>query len=173
MRKIIFTMLIALLVASVPSTIDAKTKKKTTMKHRTEQDARRVSAERKVVGKHMLSLQWISWNYFGSVEIKKEADGTYTCKGEQLAVKCKDAEEGCKANGDYVKLDGKIEIVDRNHLIFIGQIRTKIYHINNGQELLREGTFNFEATGNRKFWRMQEMKNPADECIDYIDIYFK
>ena len=23
------------------------------------------------------------------------------------------------------------------------------------------------------YWRMQEMKNPIDECVDYIDIYFK
>lgn len=173
MRKIIFTMLIALLVAAVPATIDAKTRKKTPSRHRNEQDARRLSGERRVIGKHMLSLQWISWEYYGSVTIKKEADGTLTCKGEQLARKCKDAEEGCKANDDYVKLDGTIEIVDRNHLTFTGEIRTKIYHINNGQEVLREGTFHFEATGNRKYWRLQEMTNPADECVDYIDIYFK
>ena len=36
-----------------------------------------------------------------------------------------------------------------------------------------KGTFNFVATGNRKYWRMQEMENPVDECVDYIDIYFK
>ena len=173
MRKIIFTMLIAILVASVPSTIEAKTKKKTTMKHRTEQDARRVSAERKVVGKHMLSLQWISWNYFGSVEIKKEADGTLSCKGEQLARNCKDAEQGNINNGDYVKLDGTIEIVDAKHLIFTGVIRTKIYHINNGQEVVREGSYNFEAKDNRRYWRMYPVENPVDECADYIDIYFK
>ena len=173
MKKIIFTMLIALFVAAVPATMDAKTKKKTTIKHRTEQDARNFSLERKVVGKHMLSLQWISWKYFGTVTIKKEADGTLSCKGEQLARKCKDAEQGNIDNDDYVKLDGKIEIVDKNHLNFTGEIRTKIYHINNGQEVLREGTFNFEATGNRKFWRMFPVLNPADECADYIDIYFK
>lgn len=172
MKRLIFTILIALLVAAVPATIDAKLKKKTTSTPRNEKLARRLSAESRMLGKHMLSLQWISWKYFGSVEIKKEADGTYSCKGEQLAVNCKDAEPECKANGDYVKLDGTIEVVDRNHLIFNGEIRTKVFHINNGQEVLREGTFHFDVTNNRHFWRMQEMTNPADECVDYIDIYF-
>ena len=173
MKRIIFTLLIALLVAAVPTTIEAK-KKKTTRKSVQEQKYDNLSAlERKVVGKHMLSLQWISWKYFGSVTIKKEANGTLSCKGEQLAVNCKDADDECKTNGDYVKLDGVIDIVDANHLVFVGEIREKIYHMNNGQEVLREGTFHFEATGNRKFWRMQEMRNPVDECVDYIDIYFK
>lgn len=173
MKKIVFTMLIALLVAAVPSTVEAK-KKKTTRKTVKEQQYDYLSnVESKIVGKHMLSLQWISWKYFGSVTIKREADGTLSCKGEQLARNCKDAEEGCKTNGDYVKLDGIIDIVDATHLVFVGEIRTKIYHINNGQEVLRKGTFHFDATGNRKFWRMQEMSNPADECADYVDIYFK
>ena len=167
-------MLIALLVGSLPSTIEAKTKKKTTRKHRTEQDARRLSADSRVVGKHMLTLQWISWESYGSVEIKKETDGTYSCHGEQLARNCpKGTEQGNIDNDDYVKLNGTIEIVDRNHLIFTGEIRTKVYHINNGQEVLREGTFNFVTKENRHYWRLQEMKNPIDECIDYIDIYFK
>ena len=74
---------------------------------------------------------------------------------------------------DYVKLDGTIEIVDADHLVFTGEIRTKVYHINNGQEVLRSGTYNFVTKEKRKYWRMQEISNPADNCADYIDIYFK
>lgn len=173
MKRLILGLLLIAVVGAVPSTIDAK--KKTTRK-KSVQEAKYdalSAAERKIVGKHMLSLQWISWNYFGSVTIKREADGTLSCKGEQLARNCKDAEEGCKTNGDYVKLDGIIDIVDASHLVFVGEIRTKIFHINNGQEVLREGAFHFDATGNRKYWRLQEMRNPVDECVDYVDIYFK
>ena len=105
--------------------------------------------------------------------MKKEADGTLSCRGEQLARKCpKGTEQGNIDNDDYVKLDGTIEIVDKDHLIFNGEIRTKVYHINNGQEVLRQGTFNFVTKENRHYWRMQEQLNPADECTDYIDIYY-
>ncbi|MBR5086152.1 MAG: hypothetical protein IKX31_03995 [Muribaculaceae bacterium] len=172
MKRIILGLLLIAVVTAMPSTIDAK--KRTTRKTVQEEKYDNLSAlERKIVGKHMLSLQWISWKYFGSVTIKKEADGTITCKGEQLAINCKDSDDDCKTNGDYLKIDGIIDIVDAKHLVFIGEIREKIYHMNNGQEVLRQGTFHFEATGNRKYWRMQEMRNPVDECVDYIDIYFK
>lgn len=172
MKRLIFGMLLAALLFTVPGTIDAKKKKTTLKKAQTENTAGLTALERKVVGKHLLTLQWISWKYYGSVTIKKEADGTLSCKGEQQAVNCKDAEAECKANGDYVKLDGTIKIVDKDHLIFTGQIREKIFHINNGQEVLRDGTFNFVTKENRHFWRMQEMTNPADECVDYIDIFY-
>ncbi|MBR0023543.1 MAG: hypothetical protein IJP59_02930 [Muribaculaceae bacterium] len=45
--------------------------------------------------------------------------------------------------------------------------------MNNGEEILRQGTYNFVQKENRHYWRMQEMTNPVDECVDYIDIYFK
>lgn len=31
---------------------------------------------------------------------------------------------------------------------------------------------NFTVAGQRRYWRMQEMNNPADNCCDYVDIYF-
>ncbi len=173
MKRIILALIAIALVASVPFTMEAK-KKTTRKKAKTENLSGLTALERKVVGKHMLSLQWISWESFGSVEIKKEADGTFSCRGEQLARKCtKDVEQGNIDNDDYVKLDGTIEIVDADHLVFTGEIRTKVYHINNGQEVLRSGTFNFVTKEKRKYWRMQEISNPADNCADYIDIYFK
>ena len=93
MKRLIFGLLLAAMLFAIPGTIDAK-KKKTTRKTVQEQKYDYLSAlERKVVGKHMLSIQWISWKYFGSVTIKKEADGTLSCKGEQLAPNCKDAKK--------------------------------------------------------------------------------
>ena len=172
MKRLVFGLLLASLLLAFPGNIDAK-KKTTRKKAQTENTAGLTALERKVVGKHLLTLQWISWKNYGSVTIKKEADGTLSCKGEQLAVNCRDSEQECKDNGDYVKLDGTIEIVDKDHLVFTGQIREKIFHINKGQEVLRDGTFNFVTKENRHYWRMQEMTNPADECVDYIDIFFK
>jgi len=172
MKRIIFSLLLITLVATTPFSMEAK-KKVTQKKAKTEKFKGLSALERKVVGKHMLSIQWISWNYFGSVTIKKEADGTLSCHGEQLARNCKDADKECKVNDDYVKLDGTIQIVDETHLIFTGDIREKIYHINNGEEVLRQGTFDFISQGKRKYWRLQDMLNPSGDGTDYIDIYFK
>jgi len=173
MKRFFAAILLIAMVASVTFTVDAK-RRTNRKKAQTESTAGLTALERKVVGKHMLSLQWISWESFGTVEIKKEADGTFSCRGEQMARKCKrGTEQGNIDNDDYVKLDGTITIVDDTHLVFNGEIRTKVYHINHGEEVLRQGTFNFVATQNRKFWRMQEMLNPVDECTDYVDIYFK
>lgn len=174
MKKLIFTILITLLVTAVPTTIEAK-KKKTSRKAVQEAKYETLSAlERKIVGKHMLTLQWISWESYGTVVIKKEADGTLSCRGEQRARNCrKGVEQGNIDNDDYVMLNGTIDIIDANHLIFNGEIREKVYHINNGEEVLRSGTYNFVTKEKRKYWRMQEIENPIDNCADYIDIYFK
>lgn len=117
--------------------------------------------ERKVVGKHKLSLQWISWDYFGTANIVKEADGRLRCTGQQLS----------RENDDYLKIDGYINIQSDTHLVFVGTITTKIYHIYNGEPYVREGTYDFIATKGRKFWRLQQMDN--GDCTDYVDIFFK
>ena len=151
-------LLLLVLVAMVATGVNAQTRKKNGQGNR-----KPMTTEQRVLGRHMLSLQWISWDYFGYCDIKKQADGTMTCKGEQLS----------KENDDYLRIDGTIEIVDAKHLKFTGTIAMRIYHINNGEECLREGTFDFVATDNRRYWRMQQMKNPCDECTDYVDIYFR
>ena len=118
--------------------------------------------ERKVVGKHMLSLQWISWDYFGKCEITKLPDGTLSCVGEQLSK---------EHPGDFLRLDGTIEIVNEKHLIFDGDISIKVYHLNNGEEYTRTGRYDFKSTQNRRYWRAQNLE-VIDAC-DYVDIYFK
>ena len=141
---------------------DAQTKRRTPVK-KTTTTQRALTPEQKVLGKHMLSLQWISWDYFGTCNITKDDNGVLHCKGEQLS----------RENDDYLKINGTIEIVDANNLKFTGTIAMKIYHINGGKECLREGTFDFKATNGRKYWRMQQMDNPCDMACDYVDIYFK
>ena len=115
-----------------------------------------------ILGKHMCSLQWISWNDFGSVTIFQDSDKTVHVKGGQKS----------KTNSDYLEIDGTLTIVNPLHLKFTGEIITCVDHINNGKPVRRKGTYNFTVAGQRRYWRMQEMTNPKDGCCDYVDIYF-
>jgi len=118
-----------------------------------------------LVGEHLISLQWISWHYFGKATISKtEVDGVYKITGIQ----------NNKDNNDYVKIDGTLKPNSEKQLTFNGKIETKISFINQGNPCLREGTYTFRATGQRKYWRLKEMYNPCrkDSLVDYIDIYW-
>lgn len=117
--------------------------------------------ESKILGRHPLSLQWISWDYFGSVEVRKE-NGRLHCIGSQRS----------KENDDYVIIDGYIEMIDALRFGFTGTIITKIYHINGGKPCIRDGYYEFASTQGRKYWRLQQMDNPCEGCVDYVDIYF-
>ena len=116
-----------------------------------------------ILGKHMCSLQWISWKQFGSVTISQDSDtGIVFVKGGQKS----------KTNSDYLDIDGTLTVVNPLHLKFEGEIITCVDYINNGKPVKRKGTYNFTVAGQRRYWRMQEMTNPDDECCDYVDIYF-
>ncbi|WP_424411602.1 hypothetical protein ACPEER_00335 [Pasteurella sp. PK-2025] len=115
--------------------------------------------EDKLIGKHKLSLQWVSWERFGSVNILRDADGL-SIEGMQ------------KVNGNFVSLFGKIKVIDEKAFLFTGEIVTRVDHINNGEACTRNGNFEFRATGKRQYWRLQQMKNPCDPVTDYVDVYF-
>ena len=115
-----------------------------------------------ILGKHMCSLQWISWKDFGSVTISQDSDKTIHVRGGQKS----------KTNSDYLEIDGTLTIINPLHLRFKGEITTCVYHINDGKPVKRKGTYNFTVAGQRRYWRMQEMNNPKDRCCDYVDIYF-
>ncbi|WP_109852290.1 hypothetical protein [Aquimarina sp. AU58] len=116
-----------------------------------------------MVGNHYLSVQWISWDYFGTAKIEKtDNDNVYTIEGHQNS----------KENSDFLKIKGTITPRSAKHLVFNGTIETQVDFINNGKPCKREGEFNFKVKGNRKYWRLQEMNNPCSEVTDYVDIYF-
>lgn len=176
MKKIIFALLLAfgagtIQAANITSTsenahVQSVQKKKKTVKRKTTK-----TAADKFVGNHMLSLQWISWKKFGKAVITKGSEeGVYNIIGRQ-GTDCCDEYKG-RENGDYLSIEGTLRKIDDKHLIFNGTITTRIYHIEGGNECVREGEFHFEATDGRKYWRMQEMENPCDHCVDYVDIYF-
>ena len=123
------------------------------------------SIKAKIVGTHLFSLQWISWDYFGQVEIK-EQNGELTINGEQRG-------KGDQS-GDYLTIDGTLEIVDYKNLKFNGEITTRVSYINAGKPCVRKGNFTFRASGKRKYWRLQQMLNPCDQTsTDYVDIFWK
>ena len=132
-------------------------------------NAKKTSVQKtpKIVGKHMLSLQWLSWKKFGSCTIDPaDENGEYAIYGMQRGGDEPQNED------DYLRIDGVITFTDPYHLKFNGTIRTKVYHINGGNEVIREGEYDFVRKENRKYWRLQQEQNPVDGCYDYVDIYF-
>jgi len=151
MRKIIYLALLIIFVFCLSVSAQQKTVVK---------DAK---AKAMLLGKHKLSLQWISWDYFGTANVTQKS-GVFYLKGEQ------------KSRGemaDYVKVNGAITMIDKTSFTFKGTILTRISHINSGNECKREGEMTFRITGKRKYWRLLEMDNPCDGVADYVDIFFR
>jgi hypothetical protein len=121
-----------------------------------------MAARQRLLGIHRLSLQWISWDYFGKAEVT-EKNGSLLIKGEQRG----------RGNDDYVTVDGVITRVEAKEFTFEGEIITCVSHINNGNPCKRTGEMTFRITGNRQYWRLQQMDNPCDEAADYVDLFFR
>ena len=121
-----------------------------------------VKAKNMLLGKHMLSLQWISWDYFGSATVTNKR-GVYYLKGKQKN----------RENSDFVEVDGIVTEINEKDFKFDGTVTMQISHINNGETCERTGEMTFAITGKRKYWRLQEMKSPCDITTDYVDIYFR
>ena len=127
-------------------------------------DVNNSSAARMLLGRHKLSLQWVSWNYFGVATVTNSR-GVYSLKGEQKG-------RG-QTKSDFVTIDGTITSIDEKEFAFNGRIVTQVSHINGGKPCGRDGEFTFKITGNRRYWRLQQMDNPCDPVTDYVDIYFR
>lgn len=121
-----------------------------------------VRASRMLLGKHLFSLQWISWDHFGTAAVTNDR-GVYRLKGEQKG----------RGDTDFVRIDGIVTRVEARSFTFEGTIETQVSHINGGEPCVREGEMTFRITGNRKYWRLQEMDNPCDGVVDYIDRFFR
>ena len=111
-------------------------------------------------GTHALSLQWIGWDKPGSATIIPAQNGWYTITGRQ------------EKNEDYLRINGRIRPLNERELEFEGEIETLVTHLNNGQPCLKTGKRLFKATGDRQYWRLQDMNNCEGSTLDYIDIYF-
>lgn len=121
--------------------------------------AKLAEIEQKLLGTHKFSLQWISWEQFGVATVKRGAQGLEIEALQEL-------------DGNFVRLKGKIDIIDHSAFYLTGEVVTRVEHNNDGEACKREGTFEFRATGTRQYWRMQQTQNPCDSVADYIDIFF-
>ncbi len=119
-------------------------------------------AAKMLLGKHKLSLQWISWDYFGIARVTNKG-GLYYLKGEQKG----------RGNTDFVRVDGVITEIDAKQFTFDGTVITQVSHNNGGKPCERKGTLNFRITGTRKYWRMQQIDSPCEAIADYVDIFFQ
>lgn len=119
-------------------------------------------AKTMLLGKHKLSLQWVSWDYFGVANVSQKS-GVLYLKGEQKSRK----------GNDFVKIDGRMVEINSKSFVFDGTIVTQVSHINNGQPCERTGEMTFKITGSRKYWRLAEMNNPCEAVTDYVDIFFR
>jgi hypothetical protein len=118
---------------------------------------------RKLVGRHKLNLQWIgsgNWTEFGNLKVTN-FQGMMLIRGKQIK------------GDDYLKIDGKILNIEDKQFTFQGKIVTRVGHINKGESCERDGEMVFKITENRKYWRLQQMKNPCDPVTDYVDIFMR
>jgi hypothetical protein len=118
--------------------------------------------QRNLIGQHGITLQWIGWEYRGVVKVTLE-DGALKIKGIQRS---KDNKT------DSVSINGTLEIIDDKEIQFTGKIITTVHYNNAGKPCEKEGTYTFKKTGNRRYWRLQEMKNCDGVVVDYVDLYF-
>lgn len=117
------------------------------------------------VGKHQITLQWISFdeNPSGNVSITKLTEDKYKIEGGQES----------RTNSDYLTINGTLKPINKNELIFEGTLIYKVEHNNSGLPCDKSGRHIFKSTQNRKYWRMQEMTNCEGGMLtDYVDIFF-
>ncbi|MBX7222076.1 MAG: hypothetical protein K1Y36_19145 [Blastocatellia bacterium] len=117
------------------------------------------TAKTKLLGKHRFSVQWISWDRFGSALIT-EKNGLLSIKGEQRLPN----------SSDFLTMDGIITKVESRRFTFKGKIVIQCKEIYD-TPCVREGEMTFIITGNRKYWRLQQMQT-CNDTTDYVDIFF-
>ena len=157
MKKVISILLFSLLVGGISGGLVQAQDKTDTNSSATK----KIDDEQKLLGKHMFSLQWILFNKprYGTANITRKNTGLYIDARHEV-------------NGDYAILKGDLTVLSPLEFTVSGELVTRVSHINNGNECPRNGTFTFKAKGTRKYWRMQEMANPCDNLVDYVDVYF-
>ena len=136
------------------------------------------SGLRSIAGNHHLTLHWISeYPDTGTLVISAtNTPGIYSVRGSHIA---RDNNKFCR--GCWLKVEGTIVQISLSKLWFRGSIVTNIppgaeFHGNG--TCVREGDYSFEATGNRKYWRMRPWFSPCNYPgesfgpTDYVDIFF-
>ncbi len=112
-------------------------------------------------GVHPITLQWISWEKPGEATLIPDADGWYKISGSQL-----------NESREYLNIEGKIKRISEKELEFEGTVETRTRINNGGEPCFKKGVQKFVASGERKFFRLQNMENcQGGNTLDYVDIY--
>jgi hypothetical protein len=106
-----------------------------------------------------ITLQWISWDYRGRVQVS-EAAGRVHLSGSQRA----------RSGAGRLELDGDVIEIGPSSFTFRGHIGITDTP-DPGRACMRDGDFEFRITGRRRYWRLQQMEQ-CDGLTDYVDIYF-
>lgn len=117
-------------------------------------------AKAALLGSHLLSLQWISWEEHGQATVREE-QGALVLKGEQ------------RKGEDFLTVEGTITLVEARSFELDGTVVTRVSHINQGKPCTRSGKLTFAQTGKRKYWRLKQMDNPCEGVTDYVDLYLR
>jgi hypothetical protein len=106
-----------------------------------------------------VTLQWISWEERGEVEIARSDEGHWWLRGGQKG-----------DDGASLKLDGFILEIGKDHFLFDGRIT--IAGAPDADRLCdNHKVWRFEATQRRAYYRLREFEW-CDYLTDYVDIYF-
>ena len=108
-----------------------------------------------------ITLQWISFENPGRGRLVAQMNGGLLhLNGSQVA-----------QNGrGQVTLDGDVIRINPRSFFFRGRIViTDAPDL--GRNCVREGTYEFRATGQRRYWRLQDFE-ACDGLADYVDIYY-
>ena len=106
-----------------------------------------------------ITLQWISWEERGTVDITRSDEGHWWLRAEQSG----EPEE-------RLVLDGFIQEIGKDYFLFDGRITIKGAP-DADRQCDQHKVWRFEATKRRSYYRLREFEW-CDYLTDYIDIYF-
>ena len=108
-----------------------------------------------------VTLQWISFESPGRGYVVAQMNGGLLhLSGSQTA----------RSGPGRVTLDGDVIRINPRSFFFRGRIVITDAP-DRGRNCVREGTYEFRATGTRRYWRLQDIE-ACDGLADYVDIYF-
>lgn len=126
-------------------------------------------AAERLRGAEGITLQWISWDWRGRLEVRQPGETIFLKGGQSAADGPVASLNGFPTTGK-LSLDGIVTEIGHDYFHFRGTIRITDTP-DPGRACVREGEMLFKATGKRRYWRLQSME-ACDGLTDYVDIYF-
>lgn len=108
-----------------------------------------------------ITLQWISFDYAQRGHVVAQMNGGLLhLNGTHAA----------RGGPGRLTLDGDVLRINPRSFVFRGRIVITDAP-DRGRNCVREGTYEFRSTGQRRYWRLQDFE-ACDGLADYVDIYF-